>query len=123
MRAIRRAVASLGIGVVPDALRISAKNIAGVGNPLGEEPQKRHSWAKDLGVKKFGPGTEILYFPCCILAYDPSVQTVSRSTVKALGKLGIDFGILDSEEKCCGETIRKTGHEGCVFACTRYRIN
>jgi len=111
MRALRRAVVSLGMGPVPDALRISAKNIAGMGNPVRGEPEKRADWAKDLGVKRFAPGTEILYFPCCIPAYDPDVKTVSQSTATIFTKLGIDFGILGSEEKCCGEAIRKAGYE------------
>jgi len=111
MRAVRRAVVSLGIGIVPDALRISAKNIAGAGNPLGEAPEKRADWAKDLGLKKFSPGTEILYFPCCIPAYDPDVKKVSQATATILNKLGVDFGILGSEERCCGEAIRKAGYE------------
>ncbi len=111
MRALRRAVVSLGMGPVPDALRISAKNIAGMGNPVRGEPEKRADWAKDLGVKKFAPGTEILYFPCCIPAYDPDVKTVSQSTATIFTKLGVDFGILGSEEKCCGEAIRKAGYE------------
>ena len=123
MRAIRRAVASLGIGVVPDALRISAKNIAGVGNPLGEEPEKRDDWAKDLGVKKFTRGTEILYFPCCIPSYDPDVKTVSRSTATILNKLGIDFGIIGTEAKCCGEAIRKAGHEEIFQSLAKSNIN
>jgi Fe-S oxidoreductase len=111
MRAVRRAVVSLGIGIVPDALRISAKNIAGAGNPLGENPENRGDWAKELGVKKFTQGTEILYFPCCIPAYDPDAKRISRATATVLSKLGIDFGILGSEEKCCGEAIRKAGYE------------
>ncbi|MFO7996842.1 MAG: (Fe-S)-binding protein, partial [Dehalococcoidia bacterium] len=111
MRAIRRAVASLGIGVVPDALRISAKNIAGVGNPFGEAPEKRNDWAKDLKVKDFASGTEILYFPCCVPSYDPDVKTVARSTAAILNKLGIDYGLISTEARCCGEAIRKAGHE------------
>ncbi|MDY7018806.1 MAG: (Fe-S)-binding protein, partial [Chloroflexota bacterium] len=111
MRAIRRAIVSLGIGVVPDALRISAKNIAGVGNPLGKEPGERGDWAKELGVNKFASGTELLYFPCCIPAYDPDVKTVARSVATILNKLGANFGILGSEEKCCGEAVRKAGYE------------
>jgi len=122
MRAVRRAVVGLGIGVVPDALRISAKNIAGVGNPLGEEPEKRADWAKDLGVKKFIPGTEILYFPCCIPAYDPDVKVVSRATATILSKLGVDFGILGTEEKCCGEAIRKAGYEDTFSALAQSNI-
>jgi Fe-S oxidoreductase len=111
MRAVRRAVASLGIGVVPDALRISAKNIAAVGNPLGEEPEKRNDWAKSLGVKEFASGTEILYFPCCVPSYDPDVKTVAQSASTIFNKLGIDFGLISTEVRCCGESIRKAGHE------------
>ena len=111
IRAIRRAVASLGIGVVPDALRISAKNIAGVGNPLGEAPEKRNDWAKDLKVKDFAPSTDVLYFPCCVPSYDPDVKGVARSTVAILDKLGVDYGLIGTGAKCCGEAIRKAGHE------------
>lgn len=123
MRAIRRAVVSLGVGIVPDALRISAKNIVGVGNPLGEEAKKRDDWAKDLGVKKFGPGTEILYFPCCIPSYDPDVKTVARSTATVFNKLGIDFGLIGGEAKCCGESIRKAGHEDTFRSLAQNNIN
>jgi Fe-S oxidoreductase len=111
MRAIRRAVASLGIGVVPDALRISAKNIAGVGNPLGELPERRDDWAKDLKVKDFVKGIEILYFPCCIPSYDPDVKSVARSIAAIFDKLKIDYGLIGTEAKCCGEAIRKAGYE------------
>ncbi len=111
LRAIRRAVAGLGIGVVPDALRISAKNIAGVGNPLGEAPEKRNDWAKDLKVKDFAAGTDVLYFPCCISSYDSDVKGVARSMVEILDKLGVDYGLIGTGVKCCGEAIRKAGHE------------
>jgi Fe-S oxidoreductase len=111
MRAMRRAVASLGVGAVPDALRISAKNIAGVGNPLGEAPEKRNDWAKDLNVKNASSDTEILYFPCCIPSYDPDVKTVARSTATIFSQLGIDYGLIGTEVKCCGESIRKAGNE------------
>jgi Fe-S oxidoreductase len=123
MRAVRRAVVSLGIGIVPDALRISAKNIAGVANPLGEEPGKRGDWAKNLGVKKFAPGVEILYFPCCIPAYDPDAKRISQATATILSKLGIDFGILGNEEKCCGEAIRKAGYEDTFQSLAQSNIN
>jgi len=123
MRAMRRAVASLGIGVVPDALRISAKNIAGVGNPLGEAPEKRNDWAKDLKVKDFTPGTEILYFPCCIPSYDPDVKTVARSVATIFNKLGIDYGLMGTESKCCGESIRKAGYEDTFQSLAQNNIN
>jgi len=111
MRALRRAIVSLGIGIIPDALRISAKNIAGVGNPFGEGSEKRDDWANDLKVKKFAPETEILYFPCCVPSYDPDTKTVARANAMIFNKLGIDYGLIGTEVKCCGEAIRKAGHE------------
>jgi Fe-S oxidoreductase len=123
MRALRRAVVSLGIGIIPDALRISAKNIAGVGNPFGEAPEKRDDWANDLKVKKFAPETEILYFPCCVPAYDPDTKTVARANATIFNKVGVNFGLIGSEMKCCGEAIRKAGHEETFQSLAQNNIN
>lgn len=111
MRALHRVIVDLGVGGIPDSLRITAKNIATTGNPLGEEPAKRADWANDLAIKKFTRGTEILYFPCCIPAYDSKVKRVAQATANILKKAGVNFGILGTEEKCCGEAIRKAGNE------------
>ncbi len=111
MRALRRTVAELGVAKVPDALRITVKNISGIGNPLGEPQEKRADWAKDLDVKTCTPGTEILYFPCCIPAYDPKVKRVAQATASILKRAEVDFGILDTKEVCCGESVRKAGQE------------
>jgi Fe-S oxidoreductase len=54
---------------------------------------------------------EILYFPGCYLCYDPRLKKVARATAHILNLAGVDFGILGSKEKCCGESIRKTGNE------------
>ena len=112
MRALRRVVVEVGIAKVPDSLRITVKNIAGLGNPLGEPVENRANWAKGLGVKTYTQGTELLYFPCCIPAYDPRIQRVAQATANILNKAGVDFGILGTKESCCGESIRKAGNEG-----------
>ncbi|HEY86710.1 MAG TPA: 4Fe-4S dicluster domain-containing protein, partial [Dehalococcoidia bacterium] len=80
MRAMRRAIAEFSVAKVPDSLRIAIKNISGVGNPSGEPPENRADWAKDLGVKTYTKGTEILYFSCCVPAYDPQVTRVAQAT-------------------------------------------
>ena len=66
---------------------------------------------KDLNVKTFTPGTDLLYFSCCVPAYDPGVRRVARAAVNILNKVGADFGILGSLENCCGESVRKAGDE------------
>jgi Fe-S oxidoreductase len=111
MRALRRAIIELGIAKVPDSLRITVKNISAVGNPLGEPAENRANWARDLNVKLHTQETEILYFPCCIPEYDPSVQRVARAAVNIFKKAKVDFGILGSKANCCGESVRKAGDE------------
>lgn len=110
-RALRKVIVEVGAGKVPDSLRLAVKNISAVGNPQGEEREKRVDWAKDLDIKTFTQGTEVLYFPCCYVAYDSQFQRVARATVDILKKAGVDFGILGAELSCCGESVRKAGSE------------
>jgi Fe-S oxidoreductase len=123
MRALRRAVTELGIAKVPDSLRLTIKNISGVGNPLGEPEDKRADWAKDLNVKLYTERTEMLYFPCCIPEYDTSVQRVARATAGILKKAGVDFGILGNRANCCGESVRKAGDENVFERLARSNIS
>ena len=92
-------------------IRVVRGSLVGEGNPLNEERAKRADWAKGLPVKSFSEGTELLYFPGCYLCYDPRLRKVAAATVKILEKAGLDFGILGTEENCCGESIRKAGFE------------
>jgi Fe-S oxidoreductase len=101
-------------GVFPPSvkpIRVAAESLGRNGNPLNEEREKRADWAKDLNVKNFTEGMEILYSPGCYLSYDPRLRKVAAATVKFLNKAAVDFGILGSKEVCCGESIRKTGDE------------
>jgi len=111
MKALRNIVVEMGAGHMPDSLRVTLKNIAGTGNPLGEAPEKRTDWASGLDVKIFNKDTDVLYFSCCIPAYDPSIKRVARATARILKKAGVDFGILGRPESCCGESVRKSGNE------------
>jgi len=123
MRALRRAVSEFGIAKVPDSLRITGKNLLAVGNPLGELPEKRGDWAKDLDIKTYTKGTEILYFPCCYQVYDPSARRVAPATVNILKKADVDFGILGDNVVCCGESIRKAGSEDAFQSLARSNIS
>jgi Fe-S oxidoreductase len=101
-------------GVFPASAKpvsaISA-SLAGEGNPLNEEREKRAEWAAGHSVKTFTEDTDFLYFPGCYLCYDPRLMKVARATASILNRAETDFGILGSKENCCGESIRKTGDE------------
>ncbi len=111
MRAFRKIIAEMGVAKVPDSLRMSVGNIKGVGNPAGESEDNRGKWAADAGVKTFTADTEYLYAPCCVPAYDGKIRRMATSTAQVFSKAGVDFGIVESGEKCCGESVRKSGNE------------
>jgi Fe-S oxidoreductase len=91
--------------------RTARASLISEGNPLQFERKKRADWAKDLGVKPFAEGMEVLYFVGCYLSFDPRMKKVATATAKILKKAGVNFGILGEKENCCGESIRKTGSE------------
>jgi Fe-S oxidoreductase len=108
----RRIATDFGVFPAPvKPVRGVSASLVGEGNPIGEERAKRADWAKDLSVKTFEEGMEILYFPGCYLSYDPRLKKVAAATANILKKAGVDFGILGTRENCCGESIRKTGDE------------
>jgi Fe-S oxidoreductase len=97
-------------------------SLLGEGNPLDEERKKRADWAKDLSIKTFEEGMEVLYFPGCYPSYDPRLQKVAAATADILNKAGVEFGILGTKENCCGESIRKTGNEEVFKALAKENI-
>ncbi len=99
------------VGASPAPIHTVSASLGAEGNPLREERGKRADWAKDLSVKTFTEGMEILYFPGCYPCYDSRLKKVATATVNILNKAGVDFGILGTKENCCGESIRKTGDE------------
>ncbi len=89
------------------------------GNPFGKAREKRIEWIHkiDTPIKILteGSSADYLLFICCINAYDPRMQKVTKSIVKVLSSLGVDFGILGEAENCCGSEIKRMGESG-LFA-------
>jgi Fe-S oxidoreductase len=92
------------------------------GNSLHEKREKRTDWAKDMSVKTFSEGMEVLYYVGCYPSYDPRLKKVARATASVLEAAGVDFGILGTKENCCGESIRKTGAEDVFRTIARENI-
>jgi len=111
MKDLRRIIVEYGAGYYPKSLRTAMSSIASLGNPFGEPLKKRATWVKTLNIKPFTKGMELLYFLGCFPAYDPRVRKVAQDIIGILKKVGVDFGILGSQESCCGESVRKAGNE------------
>ncbi len=97
--------------ISPAPIHTVSASLGTEGNPLRAARSTRADWAEGLNVKTFTEGTEILYFPGCYLCYDSRLKKVAAATANILNRAGVDFGILGTEENCCGESIRKTGDE------------
>jgi Fe-S oxidoreductase len=123
VRSIRRIASNYGVFPgAAKAILTAAASLANDGNPLGEARAERGAWAKELGVKPFTEGMEILYFVGCYGSYDPRNRKVAAATARILERAGVDFGILGASESCCGESIRKAGDEEQFKALARENI-
>ena len=91
--------------------RTARASLISEGNPLQFERSNRADWAASLPVKPFADGMEVLYFVGCYLSFDPRMKKVAAATADILNRAGVDFGILGTQENCCGESIRKIGSE------------
>ena len=100
-------------GRIQSSMRDALESTFKQGNPWGKAKQKRADWAKGLKVENIEKNkAEILYYVGCTPAYDPRVQKVAKALVQCLHRAEVEFGILGTEEKCCGSEIRRMGEEG-----------
>ncbi|WP_429886262.1 heterodisulfide reductase-related iron-sulfur binding cluster [Geoalkalibacter halelectricus] len=91
----------------------AAENSEINGNPLGMPFAARGDWAQALGVKTLAEDADVdvLYFVGCYASFDKRNIRVASAFIKLCQAAGIRVGILGSEEKCCGEPLRKLGNE------------
>jgi Fe-S oxidoreductase len=82
------------------------------GNPWGENRSARTKWAEALNVKDALNGVDVLLYVGCTSSYDPRLQNVAKAVVSLLKSAHVDFGILKTQEECCGDAVYQSGEEG-----------
>ena len=94
-------------------VKLFFKNMETNYNPWTIGFATRADWAKDLNLKTLAENKEVEYllWVGCAGSFDERNKKVSRSLVALLQKAGVNFGILGTEEMCCGETARRMGNE------------
>jgi Fe-S oxidoreductase len=99
----------------PKGLQNTFNHMERAGNPWGLPAGERLLWAKDLPfpvptlAEKSAP--EVLYWVGCAVAFDPRAQKIARSMAELLHAAGVDWAVLGKDEKCTGDTARRTGNE------------
>lgn len=82
-------------------------------NPWGIGFSERANWSEGLDVKLLSenPEAEYLFWVGCAGSFDEEGKKIARAMVKILHKAGINFAILGTEEKCCGDSAKRLGNE------------
>jgi Fe-S oxidoreductase len=82
-------------------------------NPWGIGAHLRCDWAPELEVKTLAedPEVEYLFYVGCAGSFDDRGKKVAVALAKILKEAGVSFGILGSEEGCCGDSAMRGGNE------------
>lgn len=94
-------------------LQLTYRNMENNSNPWGVGSHLRADWAKDLGVPTLAedPNVEYLFYVGCAGSFDDRGKKVSVALAKILKAAGVSFGILGTEEGCCGDSAMRGGNE------------
>ena len=94
-------------------LQLTFRNMENNSNPWGIGAHLRADWAKDLGIKTLAedPAVEYLFYVGCAGSFDDRGKKVSAAFAKILKAAGVSFGILGTEEGCCGDSAMRGGNE------------
>lgn len=104
-------------GSMPQELVTVNKNLENNFNPWGVGWSARNDWMARRGVSprlltsEEAPDFDVLLWVGCAGAYDDRYQRVMASVVRLLDKAGVSYGVLGTDEKCCGDPARATGNE------------
>ncbi|NNF99890.1 MAG: hypothetical protein HKM93_10970 [Desulfobacteraceae bacterium] len=114
---LRRLIVKSGYGPL-EPQKALEKSVKAFDNPWQQPRAARTKWArraKKEGLIQVLPreirktrGKVLLFFGCTA-AYDVNVKQVAVNTINILETLDIDYGVLGSEEKCCGSVLLRMG--------------
>ncbi len=94
-------------------LQLTYRNMENNSNPWGIGAHMRADWAKELGVKTLAedPNVEYLFYVGCSGSFDDRGKKISIAFAKILQAAGVSFGILGTEESCCGDSAMRGGND------------
>jgi Fe-S oxidoreductase len=72
----------------------------------------RSAWSQGLNIKNSAQQkTRVLFHAGCRVSGDPSLWKVARDTIDLLRAAGVDVGVLDDQELCCGGRAYQMGYK------------
>ncbi len=97
----------------PEEVQNTLKSIGTRGHPFRGTTATRTTWFEGLDLKVLGEDSDVdvLYWVGCAGALEDRNMSVPRAMVKILRAAGVNFGVLGTEENCCGDPARRMGDE------------
>ncbi|MGD0275691.1 MAG: respiratory nitrate reductase subunit gamma, partial [Syntrophales bacterium] len=94
-------------------LQLTYRNMENNSNPWGVGAHLRAEWAQGLDIPTLAenPNVEYLFYVGCAGSFDDRGKKVSAAFAKILKTAGVSFGILGTEESCCGDSAMRGGNE------------
>jgi len=99
--------------VIPETAQGALRSIEDRGHPWRGTTLVRTDWAQGLDIKILAEDSDIdiLYWVGCTEALEDRSMKIAQAMGKLLKLAGVKFGILGTEESCCGEPARRLGNE------------
>jgi len=97
----------------PESAQQALTSLGTRGHPWRGTTATRTEWIGDLGIKALsenGDG-DLLYWVGCTAALEDRNMKVAQATTRIMQAAGVNFGILGTEETCCGDPARRMGDE------------
>lgn len=111
----RYIVAGVDKEKIPEAIKRVFAGCENYGSPWGlnRKVSMGYERLKALGLPALSENSraEYLYFIGCAAYYEESALQTAVAFGKILSQAGVNIAILEDEEFCCGETVRRMGNE------------
>jgi Fe-S oxidoreductase/nitrate reductase gamma subunit len=98
---------------VPETAEGALRSIEDRGHPWRGTMLERTNWYDGMDLKTLSEDnqSDLLYWVGCTEALEDRSLKVAQATAKLFRQAGVKFGILGSEESCCGDPARRLGNE------------
>ena len=109
---MRRSLVMMDSNIAPE-LALTFRNVEKNSNPWGISFLERAAWAEKLDVKLMSEAenVEYLFWVGCSGSFEFRAQKITAAVAKILKAANVNFAILGTEEKCCGDFVRRAGNE------------
>ncbi|MDY6893298.1 MAG: (Fe-S)-binding protein [Chloroflexota bacterium] len=97
----------------PDTAMVALRSLEQRGHPWRGTMATRTDWAEGLDVTEMSENSDVdvLFWVGCTGALEERNMKVVAAVAKVLKAAGVNFGILGTEEVCCGDPARRIGNE------------